>query len=81
MDLDAASDEGVLPHEDDGVAPEPLANVLELVRADVVRRGDEHLVVLIEELAQLLVVRDLLLRLRELHRHGCVDLRDPPKNS
>ncbi len=69
--LDAAADEGVLPHEDDGVAPEALADLLQLVGPDVVGDGDEHLGVLVEKLAELLVVRHLLLRLGPLDRHRC----------
>jgi hypothetical protein len=41
--LDAEPDERVLAHEHDGVAPEPLADVLELLGPDVVGEGDEHL--------------------------------------
>jgi hypothetical protein len=67
--LDAAPDERVLAHEHDGVAPQPAADVLELLGADVVGDSDEHLGVLIEKLAELLVVRDLLLGLGPLDRH------------
>jgi hypothetical protein len=69
MHLDAAPDERVLAHEHDGVTPQPAADVLELLGADIVGDGDEHLGVLIEKLAQLLVVRDLLLRLGPLDGH------------
>jgi hypothetical protein len=69
MHLDAAPDERVLAHEHDGVTPQPAADVLELLGADVVGDRDEHLGVLIEKLAQLLVVRDFLLRLGPLDRH------------
>jgi hypothetical protein len=71
VDLDAAPDERVLAHEHHRVAPEAPADVLELLGADVVGEGDEHLGVLIEQAAQLLVVRDLLLRLGPLDRHRC----------
>jgi hypothetical protein len=69
--LDAAPDERVLPHEHHGVAPQPAADVLELLGADVVGEGDEHLGVLIEQAAQLAVVRLLLFRLGPLDRHRC----------
>jgi hypothetical protein len=69
--LDATPDERVLPHEHHRVAPEAPADVLELLGTDVVGQGDEHLGVLIEQAAQLLVVRDLLLRLSPLDRHRC----------
>ena len=70
VDLDASPDERVLPHENDGVAPEAPADVQELLGADIVGEGDEHLGVLIQQGAQLLVVRDLL-RLGPLDRHRC----------
>ena len=69
MDLDAAAYESVLAHEDDRVAAEALADVLELVGANIVGASDEHLAVLVQQRAQLLVVHHLLLRLRQLYRH------------
>lgn len=67
---DAAADEGVLPHEHHRLAAEAPADLRELAGADVVRRRHEHPGVLVEELAQLLVVRVLLVGLgRLLDRH------------
>lgn len=76
VEANAAADEGVLAHEDDGVAAEALADVLELVGADIVGGGNEDLPVLFQQRAQLLVVADLLLRLRELHHHLDLAPRD-----
>ena len=69
VDPDAAADEGVLPHENDGVPSEPLADVLRLVGPHIVGGGDEHLAVLVQKTAQPLVVVLLLLSLRHLDGH------------
>lgn len=65
MDPDGPLHHRVLPHEHDRVAPQTPPDVLELVRADVVRGHDQDLAVLVQEVAQLRVVRDLLVRLRQ----------------
>lgn len=69
MQADRSLHHGVLPHQDDGIAAEALPDVLELIRSDVIGGGDQDLAVLIEKLAKLLVVGDLLLGLRCLHSH------------
>ena len=74
VDPDAAADEGVLPHENDGVPSEPLADVLQLVGPHIVGGGDEHLAVLVQKTAQPLVVVLLLLSLRHLDRHFSLPL-------
>lgn len=64
MDTDGALHHGVLAHEDDGVTTETLPDVLELVGSDIVCGDDQHLRVVVQELAKLRVVRDLLVGLR-----------------
>lgn len=61
---------GVLTHEDNGIAPQTLPNVLELSGSDVVSRHHQHLRVLIQQPAHLLVVVHLLLRLGQFWSHG-----------
>lgn len=65
MDPDGTLHHGVLAHEHHGVATQTLANVLELVGSDVVGRHNQDLAVLVQQLAQLPIVRDLLVGLRE----------------
>lgn len=67
---DGALHHGVLAHEDDGIAAEALADVLELVGADIIGADDEDLRVLAEESAEFLVVLGLLLSSGGLENHG-----------
>lgn len=69
VDPDAPPDEGVLPHQDDGVGTEAGPDVLKLVGSNIVGQHDQHLAVLVQQRAKPLVVLLLLLRLRHLYRH------------
>ena len=60
---------GVLAHEDNRVTTQTPSDVLELVGSDVVGVDDEDLGVLLEVLAELGIVSDLLLGLGRFHRH------------
>lgn len=57
---------GVLPHKNYGVTAQSLTDILELIRADVIGGDDENLAIVLEQLAELGVVVDLLLGLGEL---------------
>lgn len=57
---------GVLPHKNYRVTTETLADILELIRADVIGGDDENLAIVLEQLAELGVVVNLLLSLGEL---------------
>lgn len=69
MDADRALHHGVLAHEDNGITTEALADVLELLRPHIVGADHQYLRVRIQQLADLGVISDLLLRLSHLHRH------------
>lgn len=69
VDPDRSFHHSVLTHENDGIAPQTLPNVLELVRSDVISRHHQHLRVFIQQLAELLVVIQLLLCLGQFRSH------------
>ncbi|CAK9179264.1 unnamed protein product [Ilex paraguariensis] len=69
MDPDGPLHHSIFPHQHDRVSTKSLPNILQLVRSDIVGRGDEDLGVLIKKLAQLLIISDLLFGLRCFHRH------------
>lgn len=75
MDPDGALHHGVLAHEHNGVATQTLTNVLELSGSDVVGRHQEDLGVLVQQLAQLAIVRDLLVGLRKFSHYFPTMLR------
>ena len=60
-DPDRPLQHGVFTHENHRVATQTLANTLQLGGSDVVGRHNKDLVVLVQQLAQLGVVCDLLL--------------------
>ena len=67
---DGTLQESVLPHEDDRVRPQAAADVLHLLRADIVGGADKRLAVLLQQLVHALVVNLLLLSLSALETHG-----------
>lgn len=60
---------GILTHQNNRISTQTLANVLQLVGSNIVSGSDQNLTVLIQKLAQLLVVCDLLVGLGWFHRH------------
>ena len=69
MKPDGALHHGVFTHENHRISTQTLANVLQLVGSDIVGGSDQNLGVLVEKLAQLLIVSDLLVGLGGFHRH------------
>lgn len=63
VDADGSLHHGVLPHQNHGIASQTLPDVLELSRTDVVGERHQNLSVLIDELAEPLIVGDLLVAL------------------
>lgn len=57
--LQSAADHGVLAHEDDTLATERLADLVHLLRGDIVDGDDEDGLVLLEEVLELVEVSDL----------------------
>lgn len=60
---------GVFPHKNDGISTQTLANILQLIGSNIVRGNDQNLGVLVEKIAQLLIVSDLLFSLGGFDRH------------
>lgn len=69
VDTDGPLHHGVLAHEHHGVRPQPLPDTLELIGAHIVGGAHEHLRILLQEIAQLVVIVLLLLLLGPLETH------------
>ena len=58
--LEGAADHGVLAHEDDGLAAERLADLVHLLRADIVDGDDEDCLIFVQQGLELVEVDGLV---------------------